>query len=928
MRVQIDTIEKSKENIQLTTAGHNPSQLSSILNKDPSKRQTEQIHMKSKFEQRLGETGIATTDRLLVYYEYVLWMVQNCPEGTLISKEIIPLLERCTREFFNNKEFINNRKYVKLWLLLVAYSPSDDRNALFNHMKINSIGSKLDIFYSEFAKFQEMIRTNPQEAQNIYQMGIENGAQPIEELKKKYEAFKARNPNLINKQCNSTAPVQSVVPRGAKAAFPVFFDQNETANKEIGNTTVGVQFPLEAERKKENFPVPEKQWTSLPSSTVTANVASSKPAIFKDVRPIEQKASYRSDLFVRGCSVLSFEQWRLTDLLSKCPLSKMVRKSPIINTELKTGKSVEQDSGKSKSDNLPKQCKSNETDCDNPVSVSLKSTSISSPTINTKYALNNLIPLFNEKLVPSDEDSFCESQPNSKTVENFAVYRDNDTMQGNPFLTLQSKTPQTPAMPTIEETEKSTLKADSKASRVNLHANEDESAVADFNLNINENQNGFKQQSDTNHLLNTEIIPSLPQSTPVVPKRSIEKIYSPSPITPADKEDQSLSFSTSPTFDSPSVEQVFDKIYCFKDSYQKDKLRDLSFKSSNSYPNNALTFDSLVGSKLILADSNSYEIVECIGEGGFAKIFRCSISLPNIPSDRENRTNHTELNSKNIVIRDSLQYSEIALKIQVPPSDWEYYILQKIHTKLIYCRDLFVKPLNYFSYSNCSVLLMELGTCGNLLDCVNSYLKSNESINEFVVMYMIIELLKAINELHSIGIIHGDVKCENILVSEDSDLPPIKIVDFSRSVDISLDDLQKQRYFCTSNDNSTQSDDDDDDECFQQIYKDKPFTFEVDYFGIASIAHVLLFQEFIEITKLKDKLVIKQKPKRYWNIEFWTFFFDFFLNAKCHSGIPLVKQIEQIIEKMQKLLSKCTNFQLVYNKHTWNLLAHKREVSL
>ena len=177
------------------------------------------------------------------------------------------------------------------------------------------------------------------------------------------------------------------------------------------------------------------------------------------------------------------------------------------------------------------------------------------------------------------------------------------------------------------------------------------------------------------------------------------------------------------------------------------------------------------------------------------------------------------------------------------------------------------------------------------------------------------ELLKIVNELHSNGFIHGDIKCENILVSDDSDVPPIKLFDFGRSIDTSLDNLNICRYFCNI----------DEEEPFPAICNGLPFTYEIDYFGIASVAYVLLFQQYIELVQKQSEsnhilYSIKRSLIGLQNTEFWRLFFDFFINAKCVTAEPLIRHLQAFITEMQSILNKCSNFQLLYNKHCWEMI--------
>ena len=51
----------------------------------------------------------------------------------------------------------------------------------------------------------------------------------------------------------------------------------------------------------------------------------------------------------------------------------------------------------------------------------------------------------------------------------------------------------------------------------------------------------------------------------------------------------------------------------------------------------------------------------------------------------------------------------------------------------------------------------------------------------------------------------------------------------------------------------------------------------IDYFGIAAVAHCLLFGQYIEIKKVQGKWMPKNNIKRWWKGD-WKDFFEEFLN--------------------------------------------------
>lgn len=74
-------------------------------------------------------------------------------------------------------------------------------------------------------------------------------------------------------------------------------------------------------------------------------------------------------------------------------------------------------------------------------------------------------------------------------------------------------------------------------------------------------------------------------------------------------------------------------------------------------------------------------------------------------------------------------------------------------------------------------LVMELVEGGELFDRI----RHKKVLSEFSAFHVVRQLLETLKYLHDVGIVHRDVKPENILLSDDSDLPTIKLADFGLS---------------------------------------------------------------------------------------------------------------------------------------------------
>ncbi|GME83321.1 unnamed protein product [Ambrosiozyma monospora] len=132
-------------------------------------------------------------------------------------------------------------------------------------------------------------------------------------------------------------------------------------------------------------------------------------------------------------------------------------------------------------------------------------------------------------------------------------------------------------------------------------------------------------------------------------------------------------------------------------------------------------------------------------------------------------------------------------------------------------------------------------------------------------------------ELHSIGIIHGDLKPDNCMIdfnaTSQTRKPTFKdviIIDYGRSIDISL--LPSNVRFQT---NLTSTDSQD---C-PQFRNGESYFYEPDYYGVANIVHTLLFGKFIEVRQINDRVVLVDTIRRYWQKSLWDEFFNLMLNS-------------------------------------------------
>ncbi|KAL5647737.1 hypothetical protein ACJX0J_042092, partial [Zea mays] len=132
-----------------------------------------------------------------------------------------------------------------------------------------------------------------------------------------------------------------------------------------------------------------------------------------------------------------------------------------------------------------------------------------------------------------------------------------------------------------------------------------------------------------------------------------------------------------------------------------------------------------------------YQIKGSAGTGAFAKVYKATV--------------------------DSNAEEMVALKIQNTSFTLEFYMYRQLDLRI---SDVESPSFGYIHemhiFSDVSVLVCDYLPL--LQDVINSHLVVGRYMDEVLCMYYTIEMLNMLETLHSVGIIHGDLKPDNILV--------------------------------------------------------------------------------------------------------------------------------------------------------------------
>jgi len=275
-----------------------------------------------------------------------------------------------------------------------------------------------------------------------------------------------------------------------------------------------------------------------------------------------------------------------------------------------------------------------------------------------------------------------------------------------------------------------------------------------------------------------------------------------------------------------------------------------------------------------------------------------------------------------------------ALKMEDPPTAWEFYIMRQAKRRLGVSRaaESLINVYEMHLYEDECFLIEEYRDQGTLLDLINIARADSTAatgvMDECLVMFFAIELFRTIEALHSKGLLHGDLKADNCLVRFDPingdmvwtpryrrdgtgswNQKGLALIDFGRGIDMKVFRLDVQ--FIADWKTSAQ-------DC-AEMRELRPWTYQIDYHGLAGIIHSMLFGKYIDtVADRAAKLGagatktyrIKENLKRYWQQEIWSGVFDLLLNPLMHlegeegTKMPVLKGMRRLREMMEEWVER------------------------
>ncbi|KAF6829872.1 checkpoint protein kinase [Colletotrichum plurivorum] len=323
--------------------------------------------------------------------------------------------------------------------------------------------------------------------------------------------------------------------------------------------------------------------------------------------------------------------------------------------------------------------------------------------------------------------------------------------------------------------------------------------------------------------------------------------------------------------------------------------------------------------------STRYTIRKELGAGAFAPVYLVENSTAEDQEEEEAGVVAMGKGAFAVNHRAGLE----ALKMELPPSAWEFHMMRLAHSRLgpQHRASASISYAHEFHlYQDEGFLFLPFHPHGSLLDVVNFFRAEPSAVmDEQLAMFFTIELFRTVEALHARGVLHGDLKVDNCLLRLDASstsLDPqyradgsggwsergVTLIDLGRGIDMRA--FEPEVGFVADWKTSAQ-------DC-AEMREGRPWTWQIDYHGLAGVVHCLLFGRYIETVRCDQggigtagrRYRVRESLKRYWQTEIWGECFELLLNPGAAAAVavedggrmPVLRGMRGVREKMEAWL--------------------------
>ncbi|XP_006831838.1 PREDICTED: mitotic checkpoint serine/threonine-protein kinase BUB1 beta [Chrysochloris asiatica] len=245
------------------------------------------------------------------------------------------------------------------------------------------------------------------------------------------------------------------------------------------------------------------------------------------------------------------------------------------------------------------------------------------------------------------------------------------------------------------------------------------------------------------------------------------------------------------------------------------------------------------------------------------------------------------------------------IKVSSQPVPWDFYISLQLKERLNEeCDHL----CSCYQYQDGSIVWYQYINCFTLQDL----LQYSEFITHEIAVLIIYDLLIIVEKLHKAEIVHGDLSPRSLILRNRIHDPydfnqknqALKIVDFSYSVDLRV----QLDGFSLSGFRTVQILEG------QKILANCSSPYQVDLFGIADLAHLLLFKEHLRVCWDGSLWKLSQNVSELKDGELWNKFFVRILNTSDESTMSVLRELAA---EMNGVFD--STFQSHLNKALWKV---------